>query len=80
MHAVPKDDEAGEGPGRHKQLVTNLAYATAMARVRYWHVSAPLPKARDIEGQAEYWKAFYNTWHGKGQPQEFVRIAKRYLL
>jgi hypothetical protein len=60
-----------------EQLVTNLAYATAMTRLHYRRVPAPLPAPDDIEGQAEYWKHHYNTSAGRGTVEEYVRSWRR---
>ncbi|MCG6216260.1 hypothetical protein [Vibrio furnissii] len=60
--AVPMADE----------LVFNLWYAVAMARVHYLRQKEPLPKAGDVVGMANYWKRYYNTEHGKGKPSEFL--------
>jgi hypothetical protein len=43
------------------ELWSNLAYATAMCRVHYRRVSAPLPRSSDAHGMAFYHKRFYNT-------------------
>jgi len=32
-----------------------------------------------IEGQADYWKKYYNTEGGKGDPEHFVEAVKKYL-
>ena len=53
-------------------LIHNLAYATAMARVHYLRVPAKLPEWDDIRGQGKYWKTFYNTHLGKGTEEKFV--------
>jgi len=55
------------------QLVTNLAYATAMARIHYRRVPQALPDADDIHGLAQYWKDYYNTELGKGTAEEFIQ-------
>ena len=55
------------------QLVLNLAYATAMARLVYYRRPEPLPKAGDLVGMAEYWKAHYNTVEGAGTVEGFLR-------
>jgi hypothetical protein len=47
------------------QLVTNLAYATAIARLCYWRHSDPLPPVGDARAMAEYHKKLYNTKLGK---------------
>lgn len=55
-----------------KELVGNLHFATAMARIRYWMVPEPLPAADDIAGLAAYWKTHYNTHLGRGTEAEFI--------
>lgn len=67
----------GSAPGpAAPELITNLAYATAIARIIYWRKPARLPDADDIEGLGQYWKDHYNTRLGKGNPSSFV---ERYL-
>lgn len=56
--------ETGQAP--LDQLVTNLAYATAMCRLRYYIVPTPLPAADDLDGLGEYWKHWFNTDKGSG--------------
>lgn len=58
-------------PTLEQQLVTNLAFATAICRVIYRRRPEPLPE-RTAE-QAEYWKRWYNTHLGKGKPDDFLR-------
>lgn len=65
-------------PVNDQQLVTNLSYATAIARVRFWMVPDPLPGADDIEGLAQYWKTHYNTYLGAGKPEEWSEKYRRY--
>jgi hypothetical protein len=65
-------------PDLHRQLVTNLAYATAMARVHYLRVSEPLPRSGDVWGFAYYHKKYYNTEKGKATPEKFVLIWERF--
>lgn len=43
------------------QLAYNLAYAAAMARVKYIRAQPPLPAADDFNGMAAYYKQFYNS-------------------
>ncbi|ABM03600.1 conserved hypothetical protein [Psychromonas ingrahamii 37] len=62
------------------ELETNDKYATAMARVHYMRVSAPLPKAGDIAAQARYWKQYYNTPLGKGVPHEYIEKWNKYVI
>lgn len=71
----------GLAPHTHKfhptaeALIGHLPYAAAMCRVHYRRVRAPLPAAGDIEGQAKYWKRYYNTELGKGTVEEYMRSA-----
>ena len=64
-------------------LVGNLYYATAMARVHYLRVAEALPKADDIEGLASYWKRYYNTSKGahsfEDACEKFVTKYYRYM-
>jgi len=49
-----------------EQMVGNLFYACAMARIHYMRVPEPLPHPTDHVGMAKYWKSHYNTGLGKG--------------
>ena len=69
----------GPVPEPKDQLITNLAYATVMARVHYLRVKEPLPAADDHRGLANYWKEHYNTKLGAGKPDAFVRHLKEGL-
>jgi len=60
------------------EMIGNLYYATAMCRIHYRRVSAPLPAAGDIVGQAHYWKTWYNTTQGKGTTTEYIHNWGRY--
>ena len=62
-----------------EQLVHNLAYATAIARVIYWRKPEKLPEAEDIAGLAKYWKTHYNTYLGAGKESDFVRKLTPHL-
>ena len=55
-----------------EQLVTNLAYSTAIARICYFRKPDPMPKEDDIEGLAAYWKQHYNTPLGAGKVEHFI--------
>lgn len=59
-------------PDPTTQLVTNLAYAVAAARIRYYRSSVRLAAPGDVEGHARVWKEVYNTRLGKGRPEDFV--------
>lgn len=47
-------------------------YSGLAARLKLSNVDDHIPPASDIEGQANYWKDYYNTKKGKGKPKEFV--------
>jgi hypothetical protein len=56
-------------------LITNLAYATAMARVHYWRVPEALPSRTDTHYMAalgDYSKKYYNTPLGKATSSKYV--------
>lgn len=61
------------GQGSSAQLMGNMEYATAMARVHYFRKREPLPHENDIEGMARYWKNHYNTYLGAGTIDGFKR-------
>ncbi|HET9149524.1 MAG TPA: hypothetical protein VFO61_03500 [Alphaproteobacteria bacterium] len=61
------------------ELVRNLAYATAICRVRYARAPAALPAASDVDGLAAYWKAHYNTALGAGDPAQWARRFRETL-
>jgi hypothetical protein len=59
-------------------LVGNLPYSTAIARLVYYRIPRALPESTDIPGLAQYWKKHYNTYLGKGDPLSFVEIYETY--
>lgn len=63
-----------------RQLICNLAYATAIARIIYWRRPEPLPALDDLDGLAGYWKNHFNTRAGAGRRDDFLRKAGKYLL
>ena len=62
-----------------KLLAANDMFAAAMCRVHYRRIIKPLPKAGDVRGHAEYWKRYYNTTLGSGDPDEFVAKWGQYI-
>lgn len=69
---------AASGAMFDDQLVFNLAYATAIARLVYYRQPDPLPAADDIDGLAGYWKQHFNTPLGKGTAAEFAENYRRF--
>ncbi len=84
---LPRHPKLAEGlglltapQGAHEdQLIWNLAYATAIARLIYYRRPEPLPRADDLPALAEYWKAHFNTAAGKGAPADFIARAGPHL-
>ncbi len=64
---------------KESELITNLAYNTAIARVIYYRVPEALPDANDIAGLANYWKQHYNTHLGKGKVKEFIKHYEEWV-
>tara|TARA_R100000808_G_C2155419_1_gene167840 strand:- start:13971 stop:14420 length:450 start_codon:yes stop_codon:yes gene_type:complete len=54
-------------------LYTNIAVQAAMCRLHYRRVPKRLPAADDLEGQARYWKKWYNTELGRGTVEHFIK-------
>jgi len=63
-----------------EQVIGNLPFAVAIARVRYLMVPEALPACDDLQALAEYWKKFYNTSRGAGTVQGFIENYKFYVL
>lgn len=61
-----------------EDLLGNLPYATAIARLVYYRKPEPLPVHYNIMGLAKYWKRYYNTNLGKGDPIKFVQLYETY--
>lgn len=51
--------------------------AILMCRLHYFKFKAPIPK--DLQGQAEYYKIYYNTMLGKGSSEKYLKDFKRYV-
>ncbi len=62
------------------ELMHNLRYSTAMARLHYARVSEALPEANDIEGLARYYKRYYNTPQGKATTDEFINNYQQQVM
>jgi hypothetical protein len=62
------------------EMVGNLYYAAAMARIHYFRVKAALPgDANDVKALARFWKKYYNTVLGAGTEEEFIANYKKYV-
>lgn len=58
----------GNLPAEADLMMTNLAYACAMCRVKYFRAPAALPRFDDAEGLSQYHKQFYNSALGAADP------------
>ena len=59
-------------------LERNIAAGIVHCRLKYWRVPKKMPNT--IEGQAKYWKKYYNTEQGKGDPEHFRDACRKYLV
>lgn len=59
------------------ELVWDLRLAILMTRLRYYAVPEPIPS--DLEGQARYWKKWYNTEKGAGTVAQYIECYDRYV-
>jgi hypothetical protein len=59
----------------YTRLISDLAYATAMARVHYWRVPEALPSKDDTRYMSklgDYAKKYYNTHLGKATSSKYI--------
>jgi hypothetical protein len=66
-------------PEPFDQMATNLLFAAAMCRIKYYASPKPLPSAGSLQAQADYWKLVYNTPLGAGRPEDYVANVRRAL-
>lgn len=59
------------------ELACNPRFGAAVCRIVYFRAPDPLPDAGDLDGQARYWKRFYNTAGGAGTVAEYVSNYRR---
>ena len=63
----------------HKELLTNLRYATAVAWCIYRKATCPLPAANDIWGLGTTWHRHFHR-NASGSIKEFVRNYRELAL
>lgn len=66
-------------PSHAEQLTTNLAYATAIARIVYYRCPEQLPDAQNIAALAHYWKRHFNKDEGRGSIPAFILNFKEFI-
>ena len=62
----------------NNELVTNMAYATAIARLVYLPVPERIPDT--TAEQAEYWKKHYNTSSGAGKAMDYRANYQKHVI
>ena len=65
-------------PSPVDQLRTNLAYATAVARLLYYRHPDPLPAADDVDGLAAYYKCIFNSTEGAATSEQWAAKYRRW--
>ena len=59
-----------------ENLCYNLMYQIFMCRVFYLRFSEKIPST--LDGQAKYWKKYYNTYKGKGTIEQYKLKWSKY--
>ncbi len=62
-----------------ERMIYDLQYATAMARLHYRRVKAPIPDHKNIDAVWEYYKKYYNTPLGKAEKEQSIKHYQKYL-
>lgn len=65
------------GLSKVQNLIANSAYATAAARLQYYRFPEELPDT--IEGQAAYWKKYWNTEYGAGTVEKYIEDVAPFI-
>lgn len=73
------DTVTGVDYGSESMLITDLAYATVMARLVYFRAPQALPLPHDTSALAAYWKQYYNTPQGAGTERQFINHYEQYI-
>jgi hypothetical protein len=60
-----------------REMVWNLAYATAMCRIKYLRDPEPIPDT--LPGMAAYYVRIYNTPLGKGSVEKYLANWQRFV-
>jgi len=63
-----------------EEMMSNLKYATIMARLHYLRVREKIPVSGDILQLGMYYKKYYNTKNGKGSPVKFQMDYIKFIM
>ena len=58
-------------------LEKNIAAGIVHSRLKYWRVPKSIPNT--VQGKADYWKKYYNSEGGAGNPDHFVEAYEKWL-
>ncbi len=61
-----------------EKLMTDLMYATAIARLHYYRVKEKLPSRHDVDSMWEYYKQYYNTPAGKADKDKSIQKYRQF--
>lgn len=59
-----------------QNLCYNLMFSIFMCRIFYLRFAEKIPDT--LEGQAKYWKKYYNTSKGKGTVEQYITNYRRF--
>jgi hypothetical protein len=60
-------------------LECNLPYQVLLCRVYLLRIAEALPAELDVQGQARYWKKYYNTERGRGTVEEYIASYRQLI-
>ena len=68
-------------PGQtfEENLTSNMQYGAAICRLCYYRAPKALPDEGDLQGQAAYWKRYYNTPLGAGTEGKYIAEVEETL-
>ncbi len=60
-------------------IIYNLYYATIICRLHYLRIPYNVPEKNDLEGQAKFWKQYYNTPNGGGTVEQYIANYHKFI-
>lgn len=61
-----------------ESMITDLHYATVMARVFYLRIQDKLPDGKDIDALWSYYKSYWNTPKGATKKDPFIKAYSKF--
>ena len=62
-----------------ENLTFNIQFGAAICRLCYYRAPEAMPDDCDLEGQARYWKRYYNTPLGAGAEGKYIAEVQETL-